>query len=142
MGVDCYGWIEVRDPSTYTNATPGFPDWWSGVVRIHDIVDRDYEAYGYFFDVYRRRETAIAGRRGIPPQVSQEVLSDKLFDPVDPSGASWVGWNELQSRDWEGSIQLSPGWALVFSLMERLAAQYSAERVRLVVWFDHDVRVD
>ena len=87
MGVDCFGWIEVQDPATPNCATPRNPDWWSGVIRIHDIVDRDYDAYGYFFDVVRRRETAIAAGLETAPIGHLKELVDRLAPERSPFGS-------------------------------------------------------
>jgi hypothetical protein len=35
---------------------------------------------------------------------------------------------------------LSPDWSLLFRLMQELTQVYGIERIRLVVWFDADVR--
>ena len=136
MGVDCYGWVEVHDPSSRNDVR--FSDWWSGVIRINDIVDRNYRAYGYFFDVRNPFDTSLAGRRGAPPKLSQEALAD-AGDPADLSAASWVLWSEIQANDWRTRPELGAlGWELLFTLMENLAEYYGSERVRLVIWFDHD----
>jgi hypothetical protein len=140
MGTDCYGWVEVRDPTTPASAAPGFPNWWSGVIRINDIVERDYRVFGYFFGVRNPFDAAVAGRRGIPVQLSEEALADAA-DPTDMHAASWLLWSEVQASDWRSMVELTPGWGLLFSLMEQLAAHFGDERVRLVVWFDDGLGV-
>lgn len=43
-----------------------------------------------------------------------------------------------QERQWSRREVLRRGWRLVFQLMEDLAASYTPEGVRLVVWFDSE----
>lgn len=139
MGVDCYGWVEVHDPSS--REVVRFPQWWSGVIRINDIVDRNYRVYGYFFDIRNPFDTSLAGRRGAPPMMSQEALVD-AGDPTDLAGASWVLWSEIEASDWRTRPELEAlGWGLLFMLMANLAEFYGGDRVRLVIWFDHDQSV-
>lgn len=139
MGVDCYGWVEVHDPSSGEGVR--FPEWWSGVIRINDIVDRNYQAYGYFFDVRNPFESSLAGGRGAPLMMSQEALAD-AGDSNDLAGVSWVLWSEIEASDWRTRPELEAlGWGLLFSLMANLAEYYGGDRVRLVIWFDHDPSV-
>ena len=140
MGVDCYGWVEVHDPSTLDHKPPRFPDWWSGIIRIDDVVERNDQVCGYFFDVHNPFDETLAGRRGMPPQVSREVQND-AGNLDSPAAASWVLWSELRGCEWQSRFDLPEGWRLLFALMERLAMQYGGERVRLVVWFDHVIRI-
>ncbi|WIG59189.1 MAG: hypothetical protein OJF49_001936 [Ktedonobacterales bacterium] len=140
MGVDCHGWVEVRDPTTPATEGLRFPGWWSGVIRMKDIVERNYQVFGYFFDVRNPFETALAGRRGIPWHMSQEALAD-VIDPNDLPAVSWVLWSEILASDWQSKLTLPPGWSLLFALIEQLAAYYSGDRVRLVIWFDDSIGI-
>ena len=127
MGVDCYGWVEVCD------------QWWKAVVKIDDIVERNYRLYGFFFGVHDPTHlyTAVAGRRGLPPHVSEEVRQVAGDDDdVVQSAATWVLWSEMQASNWQATIELSAGWKMLFTLMEDLADHYGERRVRLVIWFD------
>ena len=38
MGIDCYGWVEVRDAETHYRDELMSPNSWSGVIRIDDLV--------------------------------------------------------------------------------------------------------
>ena len=78
MGVACYGWFEVHDPSQHGLGAPEFPDWWSVIIRLDGLVDRDYDAYGFFFNVYKHPDAAIATRRGLPTKPSEEEQAKAL----------------------------------------------------------------
>jgi hypothetical protein len=79
--------------------------------------------------------TGVASRRGLPPDVSQEVLTDSGHQG-DLGAPTWILWSEVKASQWQTQIELSPGWTLLFDLMEQLAAHYDDTRVRLVIWFD------
>lgn len=135
MGIDCHGWVEVRDPTTPAGVSIGFPNWWSGVVRIDDIVERNYPVFGYFFDVRNPFDRSVAGRRGLPAHPSRETLASPV-GPTDGSATTWITWAELQASQWMRVLELPSGWNLLFTLMARLAEYSGSERVRLVIWFD------
>jgi hypothetical protein len=142
MGVDCYGWVEVCDPDWHSRDAPTSFVGWRAVVKIDDIVERNYRVYGFFFGVHDPTHvyTAVAGRRGLPPHVSEEVrLEFDNDDDAARSAASWVLWSELKASNWQSTIELTAGWKLLFTLMESLADQYGEQRVRLVIWFDQSV---
>jgi hypothetical protein len=141
MGVDCYGWVEVNDPELHRPTEPDFPNWWSAVVCIDDIVDRSYDVYGFFFSVYRHPENPVASHRGLPTQVSEQVQETADDPSWGMTAVTWVLWSEILASNWQASISLPAGWTLLFALMERLAADYGNDRVRLVIWFDSDRRV-
>lgn len=138
MGVDCYGWVEVCDPTSPRDRV-GFPISWGGVIRIDNIIERNYRVFGYFFGARNPFDEALASHRGLPAHVSQSVLGE--VDEPNEVGATWLLWNDIADGDWRTKIELPPGWALLFSLMGQLAAHYGSERVCLVVWFDHAVGV-
>jgi hypothetical protein len=77
MGVDCYGWVEVGDPYWHRTGPPRSENMWYGVVRITEIVERNYRLYSFFFDVHNpgRIYPGVASRRGLPPHAPQEVLA-------------------------------------------------------------------
>jgi hypothetical protein len=143
VGVDCYGWVEVHNPTDIRGVR--FGDWWSGVIRINDIVDRNYRAYGYFFDAVNHVDSPLAGHRGVPSQMSHEALADAAAfadDPTELTGVTWILWSEIQASDWRTISDLGAlGWELLFTLMADLAAVYGGDHVRLVIWFDPDTRV-
>ncbi len=139
MGVDCYGWVEVCDPHWHSRPFPRSFDRWEAVVKIDNMVERNYRVYGFFFGVHDPSHlyTAVADRRGLPPYVSQEVRQEfDDDDDVAQSAASWVLWGELKASKWQSTVELTPGWQQLFTLMESLADQYGEQRVRLVIWFD------
>jgi hypothetical protein len=151
MGVDCYGWVEVQESAVHAGENVHVPASWSGVIRINDLIERNYSVFGYFFDVCNRFASAVAGHRGIPAKVSDEARAEMIdplrelsrealvnakLDPADVPGATWVLWGEIVASGWRAHIDPSPGWDLLFALMEQLAVHYSGNGVRLVVWFD------
>jgi hypothetical protein len=137
MGVDCYGWVEVCDPQWHYPKAPTSFEGWKAVVKIDRIVERNYRVYGFFFGVHDPTHlyTPLAGRRGLPRHVSEEVWQEMDDDATLPA-ASWVSWSEIKACNWQSAIELTAGWQLLFTLMESLADQYGEQRVRLVIWFD------
>lgn len=140
VGVDCYGWVEVNDPRLHRPTQARIPKW-SAVICIDEVVDRNYAVYGFFFNVYNHPDTAIASRRGLPSHPSEHVEADTAPLGNTLTAATWILWSEVLASHWQASITLSAGWSLLFGLMERLAADYGNDRVRLVIWFDDDQRV-
>ncbi|HEV8192678.1 MAG TPA: hypothetical protein VGP82_14525 [Ktedonobacterales bacterium] len=151
MGTDIVGWIEVDVP-----AQPGYPNdpWagWTPVIRITDLVERNYGMFGSLFGVrndYHFRP--IAPDRGQPSDLSAE-LEEWSEIPVPPWdwAPSWITWGDLRAMNWEepGDVPpegihtgirrrdvLSPGWRTTLDLMERLAQQFGEAGVRMSVWF-------
>src|SRR5215469_8322771 len=94
MGVDCFGWIEVQNPTEPQKVA--FPARWEAIIAIDHIIDRNYDAYGYFFDAVRRDVNAIAGRRGLPWDASHAVALetiDRDGNHYDLPAASWILWS-------------------------------------------------
>jgi hypothetical protein len=151
LGTDIYGWIEAYTPEIY----PGCPRRWTAVVRIDEIVTRNYGMFGSLFGV--RNDCGfrpIAPARGIPDDISGE-LQEYGDVPPDPGSwpPSWITWREISEIDWnefgthpapgrdvtESARRrdvLSPGWQTVLDVMELWARQFGADGVRMVVWFD------
>jgi hypothetical protein len=73
--------------------------------------------------------------------MSEQVQTDTEILGYSLTAATWMLWSEVLVSNWQASISLSAGWRLLFALIERLAAEYGNERVRLVIWFDADRRV-
>ncbi len=140
MGVDIYGWVEVQDPTTHGMVAPSFPLAWNGVIEISHIVERSYNVFGYFFDVHSSLdiEWSVAGRRGLPPHVSQEAETGRMGPPQVWCAQTWITAHEVRAARQQDLFEMPPGWSLLFKLMDDLAAVYGDERVRLVVWFDSD----
>src|SRR5215831_10673519 len=122
MGIDCYGWVEVNDP-TDANRPARNPDWWSGTIRIDDVAQRSYRVFGYFFGVRYPFDTPVAPFRGFPPNMSEEVRQavQSQFDTSDDLGASWILWSEIVASNWRVELEVPQSWALLFDLMGRLA---------------------
>lgn len=151
LGTDIYGWIEVYTPEIY----PGCPRRWTAVVRIDEIVTRNYGIFGSLFGArndYGFRP--IAPARGIPDDVSGE-LQEYGDVPPDPGSwpPSWIMWREISEINWDEfgthpapgrdvtelarrRDALSPGWQTALDIMGLLARQFGADSVRMVVWFD------
>ena len=70
--------------------------------------------------------------------MSEEVRHavQSQFDTSDDIGASWILWSEIVASNWRVELEVPQSWALLFELMRQLADTYSADRVRLVIWFD------
>ena len=144
LGTDIYGWIEVCTPEIY----PGCPRRWTAVVRIDEIVTRNYGMFGLLFGA--RNDYGfhpIAPARGIPDDVSGE-LQEFGDVPPDPGSwpPSWITWREISEINWDEfgtqtapgrdaseparrKVVLSLGWQTALDVMEVLARQFGADGV-------------
>ena len=138
MGVDIAGWVEVNDPRR---------GGWNGVIHIDSLVDRAYPVFAALFGVRGGGIVEpIAQGRGIPQDKSNEVYFAHPW--VMGVAPSWISWSEITIVNWQHVAEeaelsseqplVTPGWALLFRLMEVLAQHYGDENVRLVVWFDSE----
>ena len=109
VSVDCYGWVEVNDPRKHALGASRIPKW-GAVVRIDDIVDRDYDAYGFFFNVYHHSDSAIASRRGLPLHISESVEAETEDPTSILTAVTWIPWSEVLGSNWQASFTLTPGW--------------------------------
>ena len=136
VGIDIHGWVEVR-PRFHP---PVLPDLelrrWDGIVKLDHLLARNTALCAALFAVGTAPpESALAARRGLPDDLSQEAEAAYLTDAEDPAAVAWPSWvtlEELQAATWES---LGCDWTVLFALMGTLAAEYSG--VRLVVWFDY-----
>jgi hypothetical protein len=158
MGADISGWVEVEEVYESGNHTFGE---WHGVIKIDDLVHRSYGMFGSLFgwrNGYGFRP--IVNVRGAPEDQSEEYFLAK--QSFGQEGATWISAIELASVDWneEGDHYLDEtthtvegepgpgrrrirrgdylngGWAILIDFIDRLAKEYGAEHVRLLVWFD------
>lgn len=99
MGTDIYGFIECR-----WDRWQGEDDriWFKAIDLAHLYNGRSYAAFGCLFGV---RDTTsfrpLADHRGLPPDVSREGLADFESWGLNPPGASWITWAELEAANWE-----------------------------------------
>ncbi|HEY7094728.1 MAG TPA: hypothetical protein VH393_16210 [Ktedonobacterales bacterium] len=144
MGVDIDGWIEVNF---------GFNGhgYWEGFAQIKHLADRNYGLFGGFFGVRNADEfIPLAANRGIPADASADVNIHQ--EPLN-CNSSWILWSEIEQVDWQERAArafppddqpltrentVTPGWRIIFTIMEALATRYGGQRVRLVVWFDSE----
>lgn len=99
MGTDIHGFIECRWDRWLDEDDRA----WNQVIDLSHLYNgRDYVAFGSLFGV---RDTtsfrALADHRGLPHDVSKEVLAD--FEPWSDElhGESWITWAELAAADWD-----------------------------------------
>ncbi|MFA4798599.1 hypothetical protein [Pyrococcus kukulkanii] len=126
MGVDAYGWIEVRDQV------------WVPAVKITHLADRNYELFSRVFGITENgiKDDAIIGLRGLPEDASPDVRDNYNEFKPEPY-ASWMTYDEFKELVYpEVKDCTTPDWELVFKLMKDLAEKYGDYNVRLVVWFD------
>src|SRR5262245_29685685 len=100
MGTDIHGWIEVR-PTWVREGEP-----WRAVVRVDEMVPRDYDAFQCLFGVtdfagFR----PIAARRGLPDDCSDLLRRDLRFEldgeaiDVEPLDPSWLTARDAAAID-------------------------------------------
>lgn len=113
MGVDIFGWVEVREPyhSSHMSRLR-----WNGAINIRALVNRNYTMFGLLFGVRNNVfgfSTPFA-HRGIPDDRSFETWAMLRYESEDESdeqiladaiNASWLTWREIQSLDWDGKLQ-------------------------------------
>ena len=93
MGVDIAGWVEVREY-----------DRWKAVVRITDIMNRNYDAFGCLFGVQNSaRFEPLVAARGLPRNASEEVVADFNSYADDAFDPTWIAWLELATIDMDES---------------------------------------
>lgn len=97
MGIDIAGWVEVLEFNQ-----------WKAVIRVTDIVSRNYDAFGCLFGVMNSAcfEPLAAGR-GVPDDASDELITDFLSWEDDAFDPTWIGWEELANLD-PGEAALEP----------------------------------
>ncbi|WP_326817924.1 hypothetical protein OIE61_30320 [Streptomyces sp. NBC_01762] len=99
MGTDIHGFIECRWDRWLDEDDRS---WFGAIDLAHLYNGRCYVAFGSLFGV---RDTtsfrALADHRGLPHDVSKEVLAD--FEPWSDElhGESWISWAELAGADWD-----------------------------------------
>lgn len=96
MGVDIYGWVEIRESVDNTTQVALS---WEGLLDINLIVERSYGMFGSLFGVRNEDGFApVAAHRGIPFDASTAVRRDSADGSVSPS---WMGLDDFDSVDWE-----------------------------------------
>jgi hypothetical protein len=100
MGVDIFGWVEVK-PDYYDAASDiEMVRQWLGIISAGDLLNRKYDAFGCLFGVQNYANfIPVAAARSIPDNASTAVKQE--FAEFDEAfGASWVTWAELKALDW------------------------------------------
>jgi hypothetical protein len=158
VGADIYGWVETREASSewWDSAIRIHDIVYRQYGMFASLFGVRNGPHGAATAIGRFR--AIAFGRGAPPGASEYFAAE--FSGV---GETWASWSELAAIDWneEGELYiadepphtvyaeaglgrrrerrgdyLNGGWATLFRLMAVLADQFSADNVRLSVWFD------
>jgi hypothetical protein len=131
MGVDIEGWIEVD----FSFNRHGYLE---GVAEIKHLADRAYGLFGSFFGVRNADEfIPLAANRQEPLTCNPSWVSRREIEQVD--------WQERGARVYPPDDRpltreqtVTPGWRIIFTIMEALASRYGGVHVRLVVWFDSE----
>ncbi|MEV5974135.1 hypothetical protein [Streptomyces sp. NPDC051921] len=101
MGTDIYGHVECLP--THRRLDEEDVSGWRRAVDLDLLYGgRCYDAFGCLFGVRNHAGfRPLAADRGLPGDVSAEVLS--AYESWGPSayGASWIGWAELARVDWD-----------------------------------------
>ncbi|MFD3451563.1 hypothetical protein ACFWVC_05230 [Streptomyces sp. NPDC058691] len=99
MGTDIHGFIECRWDRWLDEDDRS---WFRAIDLTHLYNGRSYVAFGSLFGV---RDTTsfrpLADHRGLPSDVSREILADLGAWNSDAPEASWITWAELLAADWE-----------------------------------------
>ena len=114
MGVDIYGWVEVKEK------------WgWEGIINVSDLLGRNYDMFGMLFDVknYTGFE-AIAPYRGLPNDASW--ITKRTYKEGGPYvfGATWVTWKELKEINWDEVSQDFDGRVHIYIVKEDGSEEY------------------
>ncbi|MEL6270459.1 MAG: hypothetical protein AAFV33_06405 [Chloroflexota bacterium] len=93
MGTDIHGWVEVL-------LYPTDPWQWRGVIRIDDIMWRQYDGFANLFGLNNFAGfRPIVGKRGLPDDVSEQVILDEWVDMSHSH--TWITHSEILAIDWE-----------------------------------------
>ena len=143
-------WVHQRptDPDHLKRLT--WDDLESGPVPI--LNDRNYEVFSMLADLRNKRDyreviPAIAPARGLPPDVSPEVIG--YFQTMRGYSPSWLLLSELLAYDWDQPVALyRQFYPTYYRTRADLAGVYytfvlpflkqlgEPEDVRIVFWFD------
>ncbi|MDI2126561.1 hypothetical protein [Yinghuangia seranimata] len=103
MGTDIRGVIERAKRDFRTGA----PVAWRRSIALGELYrTRDYDAFGCLFGVRNFANfRPIAAERGLPADVSDAVRAEydgmRAHDEANAFSATWVGWDELATVDWD-----------------------------------------
>jgi hypothetical protein len=89
------------------------------------------EAHSFTWLTWREIESIDWGEG--PKRLGLTALPSAIAAPVPDQN---LAQNAHASPTRRETLEDSPTWLLIFDLMRRLAADFGAERVRIVVWFD------
>ena len=133
MGIDISGFVEVNYDSGSDLASE-----WTGLITIIPLIKIcDVDAY-FIFDIGRGApyKDAIASERGLPTDVSPEVLDClESYSEFGVFGVTYLTYKEVVDF---GLVERLEGdqWNTVFLLMKVLHETHihNAENIRVVVW--------
>jgi hypothetical protein len=124
---------------------------WQGVIKIAPLVSSSDSFSEAFFGLSKAgvssaETSAIAARRGKPPNPSTEVRSEfeqiqqheSRYGPGELGGYTYATWREIADHLPSLALSGDSDWCLVFDLIRRLLDddRFSDEHVRVVVWFN------
>lgn len=137
MGVDIYGWVEVKEPRANN---PNFSLKWRALMDISLVVERSYAIFGSLFGV--RNEdgfSPIAAGRGFPHDASDRVLRDSADGAVKPT---WLGPEDLAHVDWDevGAREVERGGEVFEYQMMDSSGQTSSIQSHEHGEVEHEVR--
>ncbi len=90
MGTYIGGWVEYELEGD-----------WYGAINIICVVDQYYDAFACLFGVKNYAGfKAIAPNRGLPDDISEEVLRDTPTNDLTHDH-SWISLDEIEAIDWE-----------------------------------------
>lgn len=159
MGCDIHSYVEQRVSNGWTRAHWGVTDKYG---ECEPFRDRIYAVFGWLADVRNYSAVPpISKPRGLPGDVSPDVLREYEEWGLDAHSASWLSVDELLAFDYietfedrrvtrgnDGGVTAEPGDGRLVSYreflghsffedLERLAEFNKVAPTRVVFWFDN-----
>lgn len=143
VSFDIQGWIEVARCEDLAD-----PYAWSGVIRLHSLVDVSDDDSELMFGLSRLCVTgeklvdSIAADRGLPPNPSRQVrlemeaiaAHEAKYGSGELGGYTYAVWSEIRAVEL-ADHPWGNQWRLTFALARELEAVFGPENIRFVVWY-------
>jgi hypothetical protein len=99
MGTDINGWVEVLEINPGLRSP--YHKQWVGLVKADNIVRRNYDMFGSLFGVANHTHLSpVVANRGLPGDLSEEVIDTYVRCEEDSVAPTWITWAEIKAIDW------------------------------------------